>query len=324
MGAHIVVATPGRLIAHLNMGYVKTNHLKYLILDEADRMLDMGFISDIKKITSFLPKQRQTLMFSATMPQKIRKFANSILNKPETISLAVSKPAEGVLQAAYIVEDELKPKLLENILKKEKTIDKRILIFCTTKANVKKVYSTLRSAGLGVGEIHSDLDQGQREQTLRQFKNGNTPILVATDILSRGIDVKGINLVINYDVPNDPEDYIHRVGRTARADSSGVAMTLVNRKDGRKFKDIERFMEIAVKKLALPPHLQERQDRISSSAKSSRRSGGGRGRGNNSGGRSGGKRKWGGNNRRKKSDSSNNSGGGGQSRNSRPARPKEE
>ncbi len=256
-GANIVVATPGRLIAHLNLGYVKMGALQHLILDEADRMLDMGFVDDIFKIISHMPKKRQTLMFSATMPPKIRQFAKRILTDPVQISLAVSKPAKGILQAIYQVEDSQKQPLLKHLLSARKGKKERILVFSATKSNVRKLASTLKSSGLDVGEIHSDLDQNQREEVLRRFKSGNLQILVATDILSRGIDVKGIDLVVNYDVPGDAEDYIHRVGRTARADADGVAITLVNRKDGRKFGNIERLMEAKVRQLPLPDFLRK-------------------------------------------------------------------
>ncbi len=255
-GANIVIATPGRLIAHLNLGYVKIDKLQHLILDEADRMLDMGFVNDLLKIISYLPKKRQTLMFSATMPGKIRKFAARILNKPEQISFSVSKPAEGIMQIAYLIEDELKPKLLQYLLGNRKGKDERILIFSSTKSNVNKIAQALIRTGLSVGEIHSDFEQSEREEALRKFKNGRLQVLVATDILSRGIDVKGINLVINNSVPGDAEDYIHRIGRTARADADGIAITLINKKDRRKFKSIERLMEAQVRKSPLPPSIQ--------------------------------------------------------------------
>ncbi len=273
-GANIVVATPGRLIAHLNLGYVKISKLKHLILDEADRMLDMGFVNDLLKIVSFLPKDRQTLMFSATMPPKIKKFASRILKNPEEISFAVSKPAEKIIQIAYNIEDELKPKLLQHLLGSRKGKDERIIIFSSTKSNVDKIGRALRSTGLNVGQIHSDFDQSQREETLRNFKNGNLQVLVATDILSRGIDVKGINLVINNSVPGDAEDYIHRIGRTARADADGIAITLISHKDRRKFRDIETLMEKEVMKTPLPPHIQELADKL---PKPSNNRGGGRG-----------------------------------------------
>jgi len=261
-GANIVVATPGRLIAHLNLGYVKIGQLKHLILDEADRMLDMGFVNDLLKIVSFLPKKRQTLMFSATMPPKIRKFASRILNNPSEITFAVSKPAEKIMQIAYLIEDELKPKLLQHLLGNRKGKEERIIIFSSTKANVDRIARALKDTGIGVGQIHSDFDQSQREETLRLFKNGKIQVLVATDILSRGIDVKGINLVVNNSVPSDAEDYIHRIGRTARADADGIAITLINYKDRRKFKDIERLMEKEVIKTPLPPKIQELADKL--------------------------------------------------------------
>jgi len=261
-GANIVVATPGRLIAHLNLGYVKISQLKHLILDEADRMLDMGFVNDLLKIVSFLPKKRQTLMFSATMPPKIRKFASRILNNPSEITFAVSKPAEKIMQIAYLVEDELKPKLLQHLLGNRKGKEERIIIFSSTKANVDRIARALKDTGIGVGQIHSDFDQSQREETLRLFKNGKLQVLVATDILSRGIDVKGINLVVNNSVPSDAEDYIHRIGRTARADADGIAITLINYKDRRKFRDIERLMEKEVIKSPLPPKIQELADKL--------------------------------------------------------------
>ncbi|MEM6318985.1 MAG: DEAD/DEAH box helicase [Bacteroidota bacterium] len=279
-GANIVVATPGRLIAHLNLGYVKIDKLKHLILDEADRMLDMGFVNDLLKIVSFLPENRQTLMFSATMPPKIRKFASRILKKPEQISFAVSKPAEKIMQIAYLIEDELKPKLLQHLLGKRKGKDERIIIFSSTKSNVDNIARALRATGMTVGQIHSDFEQSEREETLRLFKNGKLQVLVATDILSRGIDVKGINLVINNSVPSDAEDYIHRIGRTARADADGIAITLISYKDRRKFKDIERLMEREVLKSPLPPKIQELADKLPKRSSKSGRGGSGRGRGN--------------------------------------------
>ena len=269
-GADIVVATPGRLIAHLNMGYVKFGQLQHLILDEADRMLDMGFQGDILKIINYVPKDRQTLMFSATMPPKIRKFANKILRKPEEITFAVSKPAEKILQAAYVIEDELKAELLQYLLGGRKGRDERILVFSSTKANVKKIAAALNSGGLSVAEIHSDLDQSEREETLRGFKNGNLQVLVATDILARGIDVKNINMVLNYDVPGDGEDYVHRIGRTARANTDGLAITFINRKDRRKFTNIERLIETKIRKLPLPAQLQEKADNLPKPKSSSR------------------------------------------------------
>ena len=284
-GVNVVVATPGRLIAHLNMGYVKLSELQWLILDEADRMLDMGFVRDLEKIISFLPKERQTLMFSATMPPQIRKFAKTVLNEPEQISFAVSKPAEGILQGAYEVEDEVKLQLLQQLFQNRKNKEERVIIFASTKLKVGEIAAGLKGVGLNCGHISSNLDQTEREQILRQFKNGSLPILVATDILSRGIDVKGINLVVNYDVPSDGEDYIHRIGRTARADATGVALTLINRRDRRKFKDIERLMETEVRRMPLTPDLKAQNDKAAAKGGSGGRGrGGGRSRGRTGGG----------------------------------------
>jgi len=254
-GCNVLVASPGRLLSHLNLGYVDLSSLEYLILDEADKMLDMGFVDDINKIITYLPKNRQTMLFSATMPAKIRLFANSILKKPEEISIAVSKPAEGVLQAAYVVFDHQKNKLI-NILLTDKELDS-VLIFASTKSKVKALYSELKQAGLVVNAIHSDLEQVERELVMRDFRNKKFPILVATDIVSRGIDIDNIGLVINYDVPHDPEDYVHRVGRTARASATGVALTFINETDMPRFARIEKLIEDAIFKVPLPAELGE-------------------------------------------------------------------
>lgn len=286
MGADIIVATPGRLIAHLNLGYVKLKGLKHLILDEADRMLDMGFVNDIEKITSYLPKDRQTLLFSATMPTKIRKLAASLLKNPEQITFKVSQPAAGILQAAYEVDDNQKLPLLKHKLKDRKDKEGQIIIFASTKLKVKAIASNLKKIGLNVNEMHSDFDQDHREQVIADFRAKRLKILVATDILSRGIDVKGIALVVNYDVPPDPEDYIHRIGRTARAKSEGVAITLINHKDRRKFGNIERMMKREVKKLKMPAEIDGQTEESPGSRPQNGRSrgrsgsgGGGRGRG---------------------------------------------
>lgn len=252
-GANIIVATPGRLISHLNMGYVKMERLQHLILDEADRMLDMGFSQDINKIISFLPKKRQTLLFSATMPPKIRELAKNILINPQQINIALSKPAEGVLQGAYVVYNTQKMELLKGLLRGKDLAS--ILIFSSTKDNVKQLEKELLKLKFNVAAIHSDLDQDRRNEVLRDYKNRKLQTLVATDILSRGIDIDSIGLVINYDVPSDAEDYIHRVGRTARAESTGVAITFINPEDQRKFKKIEELIGSEVKKLPLPDGL---------------------------------------------------------------------
>lgn len=252
-GANIIVATPGRLISHLNMGYVKFDRLQHLILDEADRMLDMGFSQDINKIISFLPKKRQTLLFSATMPPKIRDLAKNILVNPQQINIALSKPAEGVLQGAYVVYNTQKMELLKGLLRGKDLAS--ILIFSSTKDNVKQLEKELLKLKFNVASIHSDLDQDRRNEVLRDYKNRKLQTLVATDILSRGIDIDSIGLVINYDVPGDAEDYIHRVGRTARAESTGVAITFINPEDQRKFKKIEELIGSEIKKLPLPDGL---------------------------------------------------------------------
>ena len=220
-GADIVVCTPGRMIAHLNMGYVKLKGLKYLVLDEADRMLDMGFSDDIAKIITYLPAERQNLLFSATMPQKMRALANKILKNPVEINIAISKPPEQIVQKAFIVYEQQKAGIIKDMLGSKRF--SKVIVFCSKKQNVKELTTILKSAKLAAEEIHSDLDQKSREQYLQDYRNGKTNILVATDILSRGIDIEDIDLVINYDVPNDGEDYIHRIGRTARAATTGTA-----------------------------------------------------------------------------------------------------
>ncbi len=252
-GADIIIATPGRLIAMLASGTIKFDHLEHLVLDEADRMLDMGFFEDIVKIISYLPKERQTLLFSATMPPKIRLLAGKILRDPAEINIAIAKPAAGILQQAYVVHDEQKGPLLKHVLKS--TPWASAIIFASTKETVKKLDRAFQKGGLPVRAFHSDLEQAEREEILRGFKNKQITILIGTDVLSRGIDVEGISLVINYDVPPDPEDYVHRVGRTARAETTGTAVTFINDRDQRKFQAIERLIGYAVTKLTLPEEL---------------------------------------------------------------------
>ena len=247
----IIVATPGKLISHLNMGYVKMENVSHLILDEADRMLDMGFMDDIKKIISYLPKERQNLMFSATMAPKIRSFAKTILKDPKEISLAISKPAEGVMQAAYMCYDNQKSALINQLIKGKKNC-KSILVFTSTKKKVFDIVQSMKRAGYDVEGISSDLQQSDREKVLAGFRSKRTRIIVATDVLSRGIDIKDINLVVNYDVPNEPADYVHRIGRTARASTTGLALTLINEADMYKFAAIERLIEATVRKLPMP------------------------------------------------------------------------
>jgi ATP-dependent RNA helicase RhlE len=252
-GANIIIATPGRLIAHLNQGYVKFQTVKHLILDEADRMLDMGFSDDLNRIISFLPADRQTLLFSATMPPKIRTLANRILRNPEEINIALSKPADKVIQGAYSVFNNQKVPLIKSLLNGKDL--KSVIIFSSTKTNVKELEQELLKLRFNTAAIHSDLAQDQRNEVLRSFKARKLQILVATDILSRGIDIDSIELVINFDVPSDAEDYIHRVGRTARAEATGVALTFINPADQRKFKNIEQLIGNAVTKIPLPESL---------------------------------------------------------------------
>jgi ATP-dependent RNA helicase RhlE len=254
-GADIIIATPGRLIALLAAGTIKFDHLEHLILDEADRMLDMGFYDDIVKIINYLPKQRQTLLFSATMPPKIRTLANRILNNPKEISISIAKPAAGIVQQAYVVYDSQKPEVLKHIMK---TVPwNSMILFASTKEVVKKLDVIFQRAGLNAKAFHSDLEQPEREQILRAFKNKQLNILIGTDVLSRGIDVEGISLIINFDVPPDPEDYVHRVGRTARAETTGTAVTLVNERDQRKFLSIERLIGETINKMPLPSSVGE-------------------------------------------------------------------
>ena len=255
-GADLVIATPGKLMSHLNLGYVKMDQLEYLILDEADRMLDMGFIDDIQEIISHLPKKRQNLLFSATMPPKIGKLAKKILHDPFEIKLEISKPAAGVLQAAYLAHDHQKSQLIKKLID-DKPDYESILIFTSTKKKVSEIVRALSGSSYDVKGISSDLEQKEREEVLAKFRAKRIRILVATDVLSRGIDIKDINLVINYDVPNDAEDYVHRVGRTARAATTGVALTLINVDDMYKFGQIERLIEREVMKLNVPPELGE-------------------------------------------------------------------
>ena len=251
-GADIIICTPGRLLAHLDFDYFDTSAVEFLILDEADRMLDMGFYDDIITITKQLPKKRQTLMFSATMPPKIRELATKLLKNPASISLAISKPAAGITQTAYMCHDSQKVNLVREILRAKGKDLSHVLIFASSIKSVREIKKTLTKAGMRASEMHSGLEQEQREETIRDFKSKKIRILVATDILSRGIDIKGIELVINYEVPHDAEDYVHRIGRTARADSTGEAITFINPKQVRDFMDIEKLIEKEVPKLNLP------------------------------------------------------------------------
>ncbi|MCD8080870.1 MAG: DEAD/DEAH box helicase [Bacteroides sp.] len=255
LGADVVIATPGRLISHLNLGYVDFSKVSYFILDEADRMLDMGFYEDIMQIVKCLPENRQTVMFSAAMPAKIQQLANTILKDPVEVKLAVSKPAEKIVQAAYICYEKQKLGIVRNLFQEE--VPERVIIFASSKLKVKEVTRSLHSLKLNVGEMHSDLEQPQREHIMREFKAGRINLLVATDIVARGIDIDDIRLVINYDVPHDCEDYVHRIGRTARANNDGVALTFVSEKEQSRFKSIENFLEKEIYKIPVPQELGE-------------------------------------------------------------------
>ena len=253
-GMDIIVATPGKLLSHIAQGYVNFSKLNHLVLDEADKMLDMGFADDLMQIISKLPKERQTLMFSATMPPKIRELAKKILNNPEEVTLSISKPAAGVTQAVYLTYDTQKIPVIKEILT-QRTAYSSIIIFTSSKSKVNEIVYALRKNGFKSHGVSSNLDQEQREEILRGFRSKRIRIIVATDVMSRGIDIKEINLVINYDTPFDAEDYVHRVGRTARANTKGEAITLVNEKDMRKLAQIERLIEAEIPRLQLPEEL---------------------------------------------------------------------
>ncbi len=253
-GVDIVVATPGKLISHLKLGYVNFKHVKHLVLDEADRMLDMGFIDDLKTIISHLPHDRQTLMFSATMPNNIKDLAKRIMKQPKEIAFAVSKPAAGVDQKMHMSHENQKIGVLTHILKERKNFDS-IIVFTSSKMKVSEIVRSLRRAGFSATGISSNLTQDMREEVLRGFRSKRIRILVATDVMSRGIDIKEINMVVNYDVPHDAEDYVHRVGRTARANTKGEAHTFISEKDMHKVRKIERLIETKFEKLAPPEAL---------------------------------------------------------------------
>lgn len=252
-GADVVIATPGRLISHINLYDIDFSGVKYFILDEADRMLDMGFYDDIMQIVRRLPKERQTIMFSATMPPKIRQLAKTILNQPEEVRIAVSRPPETIMQTAYICYEAQKPGIVRNLFLAQEP--NKVLIFSGSKIKVKEITKTFKTMGLSVGEMHSDLDQSQRDHIMHEFKNNRVSILVATDIVSRGIDIDDITLVINYDVPHDAEDYVHRIGRTARAGDEGMSITFVSEEEQQRFKQIEDFLEKDIYKIPLPEEL---------------------------------------------------------------------
>ena len=259
-GAEVIIATPGRMLAHLQMGYVDLSEVEFFILDEADRMLDMGFYDDIMQIVGHLPKVRRTMMFSATMPPKIQKLAKTVLDNPVEIKIAVSRPTEKIAQSAYLCPERSKTALLCHIFN---TISsKRVIVFASSKLKVKELARELRRRHFAVAEMHSDLEQKARDVVMRDFRNAHTDILVATDILSRGIDIDDISMVVNYDVPHDAEDYVHRIGRTARANTDGIAVTLVGERDRRKFRFIEDFLGYEVQKGSIPEELRGKDEPV--------------------------------------------------------------
>lgn len=255
LGADVVIATPGRLISHISLGNVDLSKVSFFILDEADRMLDMGFSDDILKIAKKLPQSCQTIMFSATMPDKIEELAKTLLKNPKVIKLAVSKPAEKIKQSAYVCYETQKIAIIKNIFKSDDL--KRVIIFCGSKMKVKQVAGALQRKHINCGEMHSDLDQAMRDEVMFKFKSGQFDVLVATDIVARGIDIDDISMVINYDVPHDAEDYVHRIGRTARAAREGSAITFVSDDDIYYFQQIEKFLGKQVDKTPLPEGLGE-------------------------------------------------------------------
>ena len=250
MGADVVIATPGRLISHISLGNVDLSKVSFFILDEADRMLDMGFSDDIKTIAAKLPKTCQTIMFSATMPEKIEELAKTLLKNPVEIKLAVSKPAEKIKQEAYVCYETQKMTIIKDIFKAGDL--KRVIVFSGSKFKVKQLAASLQQIGVNCGAMHSDLEQAERDDVMFKFKSGQYDVLVATDIVARGIDIDDIEMVINYDVPHDTEDYVHRIGRTARANRDGRAITFVSEEDQYWFQQIEKFLEKVVDKMPLP------------------------------------------------------------------------
>ena len=286
MGADVVIATPGRLITHISLGNVDLSKVSFFILDEADRMLDMGFSEDINTIASKLPKTCQTIMFSATMPEKIEELAKTLLKDPVEIKLAVSKPAEKIKQEAYVCYETQKMTIIKDIFKAGDM--KRVIVFSGSKMKVKQLAAALQQIGINCGAMHSDLEQAERNDVMFKFKSGQYDVLVATDIVARGIDIDDIEMVINYDVPHDTEDYVHRIGRTARANRDGRAITFVNEEDQYWFQQIEKFLEKVVEKMPLPEGCGEGPEyiKLNKPKKNNGRGGkggkqGGKGRGKN-------------------------------------------
>jgi superfamily II DNA/RNA helicase len=277
MGADVIIATPGRLLSHIRMGHLDLSQLSFFVLDEADRMLDMGFSDDILSIAKLLPKNHQTIMFSATMPQKIQQLARTLLTDPVEVKIAVSKPAEKIQQSAYVCYEPQKLGIIRSLFKAGEL--ERVIIFSGKKDKVKDITRELKRMNINCAAMHSDLSQAERDDVMYRFKAGQVNVLVATDIVARGIDIDDILCVINYDVPRDAEDYVHRIGRTARAQRDGVAITFVSDMDMRYFGDIERFLERDIHKNPLPEGLGEGPEYRASAPRKSSRGRGGRRRG---------------------------------------------
>ena len=277
MGADVIIATPGRLLSHIRMGHVDLSRLSFFVLDEADRMLDMGFSDDILQIAKMLPKNHQTIMFSATMPNKIQQLARTLLYHPVEVKIAVSKPAEKIQQSAYVCYEPQKLGIIRHLFKAGEL--KRVIIFSGKKDKVKDITRELKRMNINCAPMHSDLSQAERDDVMYRFKIGQVDVLVATDIVARGIDIDDILMVINYDVPHDVEDYVHRIGRTARAQRDGIAISFVSDQDIRYFSDIERFLEKEILKTPLPEGLGEGPEYKVVSPRKNSRGKGGRGRG---------------------------------------------
>jgi superfamily II DNA/RNA helicase len=277
MGADVVIATPGRLLSHIRMGHLDLSRLSFFVLDEADRMLDMGFSDDILQIAKLLPQNHQTIMFSATMPTKIQHLARTLLTNPVEVKIAVSKPAEKIQQSAYICYEPQKQGIIRHLFKAGEL--QRVIIFSGKKDKVKDITRELQHMHINCAPMHSDLSQAERDDVMYRFKSGQVDVLVATDIVARGIDIDDILMVINYDVPRDAEDYVHRIGRTARAQRDGIAITFVSDQDIRYFADIERFLERDIPKNALPEGLGEGPEYKPTAPRKNSRGRGGRKRG---------------------------------------------
>ena len=277
MGADVVIATPGRLLSHIRMGHLDLSQLSFFVLDEADRMLDMGFSDDILSIAKMLPANHQTIMFSATMPNKIQQLARTLLNNPVEVKIAVSKPAEKIQQSAYVCYEPQKLGIIRHLFKAGEL--ERVIIFCGKKDKVKDITRELKHMHINCAAMHSDLSQAERDDVMYRFKAGQVSVLIATDIVARGIDIDDILCVINYDIPRDAEDYVHRIGRTARAQRDGIAITMVSESDMRYFSDIERFLEREITKNAMPEELGAGPEYRTSAPHKSSRGRGGRRRG---------------------------------------------